>query len=330
MHVILTLMFDIPTVPTSEELLDKAFRRARRARGGKEKGARAEAAMIRVASNILVDNLNVTVKRFPNFDQISEFYKETINIITGIDNLKKSLSSIQWASDKIRQISHNALGMIKRGSNPVTVRKQTYGRIASIMKEISADLDFLNAARNNMKDLPHITNEPIILVAGYPNVGKSSFVSFVTNAKPEIAQYPFTTKGIVVGHVECLAQRYQIIDLPGLLDRPMAKRNTIELQAISALKHLGNAVLFIIDPTETCGYSVADQLNLLAELKVQFRIPFIVAANKVDLNPPVTGLEGYQISAVDGQGMSQVLKALIEVASQDAIGTEREGSFDGS
>ncbi len=308
-------MFDIPTVPTSEELLDKAFRRARRARGGKERGARAEVTMIRTASNILVDNLNAIVKRFPNFDQISEFYRETINIIAGIDNLKKSLSSVHWASDKIHQISQSAVGTTKRGQNPVTIRKQTYGRIASIMKEISTDLDFLNAARNNIKDLPHITDEPIILVAGYPNVGKSSFVSFVTNAKPEIAQYPFTTKGVVVGHVEFSRRRYQVIDLPGLLDRPVAKRNAIELQAISALKHLGNVVLFIIDPTETCGYPVTDQLKLLAELKVQFSIPFIVASNKVDLNPPVTGLEEYQFSAVDGRGVSQVLKALIEVSS---------------
>jgi nucleolar GTP-binding protein len=308
-------MFDIPTVPTSEELLDKAFRRAHRAGGGKDRGADADVTMIRTASNILADNLTAIVKRFPNFDQISEFYRETINIIVGVHNLKKSLSSVQWASDKIRQISQSAIRTIKRGQNSVTVRKQTYGRIASIMKEISADLDFLNAARNNIKELPYITDEPIILVAGYPNVGKSSFVSFVTNAKPEIAQYPFTTKGVVVGHVEFSARRYQIIDLPGLLDRPVAKRNAIELQAISALKHLGNVVLFIIDPTETCGYPVTDQLKLLAELKVQFSIPFVVASNKVDLNPPATGLEEYQISAVDGRGVSQVLKALIEVSS---------------
>jgi nucleolar GTP-binding protein len=187
--------------------------------------------------------------------------------------------------------------------------------MASIMKEIKKDLDFLNAARNKIKDLPNITDEPTILVAGYPNVGKSSFVSFVTNAKPEIAQYPFTTRGVAVGHVEYLRQRYQIIDLPGLLDRPVVERNAIELQAISALKHLGNAVLFILDPTETCGYSVTDQLKLLAELKSQFGVPFIVASNKADLNPPATGLETYQISTMNGQGVSQVLEAVIKASS---------------
>jgi len=308
-------MFDIPTVPTSDELLDKAFRRALRARGGKEKRAHAEEIMIRTASNILVDNLKDIVKRFPNFDQISEFYRETIDIIIGIDNLRISLSSVQWASDKIHQIARSAMGKIKRGQNSRTVRKQTYGRMASIMKEIKRDLDFLNTARYKIKDLPHITDEPTILVAGYPNVGKSSFVSFVTNAKPEIAQYPFTTKGVAVGHVEYLRRRYQVIDLPGLLDRPVAKRNAIELQAISALKHLGNAVLFILDPTETCGYPVTDQLKLLAELKLQFSVPFIVASNKADLNPPVTGLETYQISTMDGQGVSQVLEAVIKASS---------------
>jgi nucleolar GTP-binding protein len=95
----------------------------------------------------------------------------------------------------------------------------------------------------------------------------------------------------------------------------VAKRNAIELQAISALKHLGNAVLFILDPTETCGYPVTDQLKLLAELKLQFSVPFIVASNKVDLNPPVTGIETYQISAIDGQGVSLVLEAVIKASS---------------
>ncbi|HXY88638.1 MAG TPA: GTPase [Candidatus Acidoferrales bacterium] len=308
-------MFDIPTVPTSDELLDKAFRRALRARGGKEKRSHAEEIMIRTASDILVNNLKNIVRKFPNFEQVSQFYRETIDVVIGIDNLRISLSSVNWASGKIHQIARSALIKIRRGQNSKIVRKQTYGRIASIMKEIKYDLDFLNTARNKIKDLPHITDEPTILVAGYPNVGKSSFVSFVTHAKPEIAQYPFTTKGIVVGHIEYLGRRYQVIDLPGLLDRPVAKRNVIERQAISALKHLGDAVLFILDPTETCGYPVTDQLKLLAELKLQFSIPFIVASNKADLNPALTGLEMYQISTRDGQGVSQVLKALIKALS---------------
>ncbi|MGZ4937264.1 MAG: NOG1 family protein [Halobacteriota archaeon] len=309
-------MFDIPTVPTAQELLDKAFRRSVRARAGKRAGRRADKAMILTASNILVDNLRMVVRRFPNFDEIDKFYSETIDTLVGLDKLKMSLSSVNWAASKIYQLSRAAIGRLDRAQDPVVTRKQVYGRIGSIMKEIAPDLDFLINARNTINGLPHITNEPTILVAGYPNVGKSSFVSRVTNARPQIASYPFTTKGVLVGHIQRDHQRYQIVDLPGLLDRPLNKRNPIELQAITALKHLGDAVLFVIDPTGSCGYDPAEQSHLLDELRSEITLPFVVAINKADLVSDTVTTKGYHMSTKTGQGIGVVLDRLLNKAAE--------------
>jgi nucleolar GTP-binding protein len=309
-------MFDIPTVPTEEELIDKAFRKATRARAGKTAGRSAEKAMILTASNILADNLRSVVRRFPNFDAIDPFYAETIDIVVGVDKLKKSLASVNWAATKIYQLSRAAIGKIGRVPDSRAIRKQIFGRAASIINEVGPDLIFLNQARSIINSLPTLSNEPTVLIAGYPNVGKSSFVACVTNAKPEIAVYPFTTKGIIVGHVNYGIERFQIVDLPGLLDRPLLKRNMIEQQAVSALKHLGDVILFIVDPSGTSGYAVSDQFSLLSELRTQIQLPFVIAVNKTDLEPAESIAESFKISTKTGEGVTQVLKATLELASQ--------------
>jgi nucleolar GTP-binding protein len=57
----------------------------------------------------------------------------------------------------------------------------------------------------------------------------------------------------------------------------------IEQKAASALRHLAHLIIFVVDPTENCGYSLEQQLNLLKEIKKQFKAPLIIALNKKDL-----------------------------------------------
>jgi hypothetical protein len=52
-----------------------------------------------------------------------------------------------------------------------------------------------------------------------------------------------------------------VLDTPGILDRPLEERNTIEMQSITALAHLRAAVIYIIDLSEQCGYSLAQQVR---------------------------------------------------------------------
>jgi nucleolar GTP-binding protein len=115
-------------------------------------------------------------------------------------------------------------------------------------------------------------------------------------------------------------ERYQVMDTPGLLDRPMSERNAIELQAISALKHLKAVVLFIIDPTETCGYEVKDQVNMLNEVKQQFPLPLLVVANKSDL-PQFRDLDiaDMKMSTMTGDGIQQVMDRLVTMIQEKKI-----------
>jgi nucleolar GTP-binding protein len=312
----------IPTVPTSEELLDKSYKRAARAKHGKRildraSKLKAEESMLLTAAHILSDNLINIVRKFPSFDTMPPFYLELADIIVGVEEMKMNLASVQWAGTKINEMSRKYVGMMRNADDAKVVRKAAFGRISSIVDSIDGNLRFMNDARNKLRKLPEIGEGPAIVVAGYPNVGKSSFVALVSTARPEIASYPFTTKGLAVGHFEKNKIRYQIIDTPGLLDRPLEERNEIELQAISALRHVGKVMLFIIDPSETCGYTLEKQMHLLEEIKKEFVIPMIVAANKTDISKTAEKTD-MSMSTLTGDGVKAVLERLLEmIPTQD-------------
>jgi len=305
-------MFEkLPTVPTSQELLDKAFRRASRAEDNE--------SMIQNAGNILSDNLSNLIRKFPSFENLPPFYREMANVMVGEDRLRISLSRLGWASKQTRLITREFTSKIKRsrGQDSGPARRSAFGRFSSVMRSIEKDLLFLNEARNLLRHIPMVdASLPTILIAGYPNVGKSSFIVRVTGARPEIASYPFTTRGIFVGHFLRGEQRYQVVDTPGLLDRPMQDRNEIERQTVAALSHLPGVVLYIVDPSEHCGYPLASQISLAGDLKEWINLPMLIVANKADIMGEQEGLEGSRdfsllMSTETGLGVDVVLEALV-------------------
>ena len=54
---------------------------------------------------------------------------------------------------------------------------------------------------------------------------------------------------------------FQVIDTPGILDHSLEERNTIEMQAITALAHLRAAVLYVMDVSEQCGHTIEEQVR---------------------------------------------------------------------
>ncbi|MHC3438571.1 NOG1 family protein [Natrialbaceae archaeon A-gly3] len=313
---------DLPTTPTSEELIDKAFSRASRA-GRAQGGLEAQQSMLQTAANIISDNLENVVTAWPDFeyeDDVHPFYYELADAIVDVDKLRQSLSEVMWASRKAREI-HEEYQPRLRKTDVDTARKhrkQAFARLADIVEQIDDELLYINEARNDLRDLPEINpEEPTVVVAGYPNVGKSSFVNDVTRARGETASYPFTTKGVGVGHFESDRIRHQIVDTPGLLDRHPDERNEIESQAVSALEHLGDCVLVLLDPSGECGYPVESQLELRDAIEAQFEdVPVLTVANKVDRadhwTREVESEVDYEMSVETGENVEDVLEAAVE------------------
>jgi nucleolar GTP-binding protein len=289
----------LPTTPRAEELVDKAFSRAARA-GRAKSGREAQESMLRTACNVVADNCDNVVRSWPDFDTVAPFDYELADAVlrrttdprqtddgeqVGLDALRASLSEVSWAARQTRSIRDETMSKIYDSDTDRARkhRKQAFARVADVVDEVADDLRRVGAARDALRDLPEIRpDEPTVAVAGYPNVGKSGFVNRVTRASNETASYPFTTRAVQVGHVERDHLRYQIVDTPGVLDRPAAERNEIERQAESAVDHLADVVLFVVDASESCGYPLDAQLRLRDELRERFDAPVLTVRNKTD------------------------------------------------
>jgi nucleolar GTP-binding protein len=106
-------------------------------------------------------------------------------------------------------------------------------------------------------------------------------------------------------------QKYQVVDTPGLLDRPMEERNEIERQTVAALSHLQGVVLYILDPSEHCGYLIDSQLSLAEDLKNWLTLPVLVVANKADILRFGEDKNMLHMSTETGQGVDEVLDKLV-------------------
>ena len=283
-------MFNLPYIPTAQGLIDKAFRQGARAakavrstRGPKEKRLKkSEEKLVLTTSKVIESDLKAIVKNFPSYEQLPEFYRQLLDIKIDKNRYKKSLGAVQWCLQNIQKLRGETIRNIRRNirrNGDTKFVKEFLGRSASFIKTISGDLDNLIEIKSILMRFPEIEDLPTLVIAGYPNVGKSTFMRNLTGSKVKVATYPFTTRDILIGHKKLRYQKYQIIDSPGLLDRSMEDRNKIELQAILAMEELADVILFIIDPS----MEIRPQLSLLREIRDKFTSRIFVVINKIDM-----------------------------------------------
>ena len=298
----------MPTVPTADEILDRSFRRAAKKMQEKENRERANTEFVRAVGAAIHDRMVYIIRGFPEFEKLPPFYREMADILFGLDRIKQSLGAVGWAAKHTKMVGNQLVLQSRKADDTQVIRKRAVARLASMVHQIDRDLRFLNEVRNTLRQLPHVEDAFTVVIAGYPNVGKSSFIRKVSSAEPEVASYPFTTKGIIVGHRNVGRGKIQFVDTPGILDRPAEERNAIEKQALSAMMNIASVVLFILDPSEHCGYPMEVQLRLLEEVRGMVKSPVIVVANKSDLSVA----DGYAaMSTQTGDGIDSVLEDIL-------------------
>ena len=234
------------------------------------------------------EKLSRILEDFPRVDDIHPFYSDLLNVLYDKDHYKLALGQLNTSRNIIDKISKDYVKLLKYGDSLYRckqLKRAAMGRMCTMMKKHTASLAYLEQVRQHMSRLPSIDpNTRTILVCGYPNVGKSSFMNKVTRADVEVQPYAFTTKSIYVGHTDYKYLRWQVLDTPGILDRPLDERNTIEMQSITALAHLRAVVLYVVDISEQCGFTIKQQSDLFHSIAPLFaNKPLVVALNKTDL-----------------------------------------------
>jgi len=161
-------------------------------------------------------------------------------------------------------------------------------------------------------------------VVGFPNVGKSTFISNISNAQPKIAAYPFTTKIPILGLVNREDKTFVVADIPGLIKgsaegKGLGDRFLRHVERTRILVHMVDMSGFEgRDPLEdykTINQELKSYAALLSK-KIQ-----IIAANKMDLEGAEENLRRfkktvkkkiYPISALNKEGLEELLDAVAE------------------
>ncbi len=182
-------------------------------------------------------------------------------------------------------------------------------------------------------------------LVGFPNVGKSTFLSRVTNAKPKIANYHFTTLNPNLGVVDLDGDGFVIADIPGLIE---GASEGIGL-GHEFLRHIERTkvIIHMVDAASTEGRDPLNDIKVINQELEAYnpelaKRPQVIAANKTDVffgseeetviellkeEFEPQGIEVFPISAVSGKGIKELLyhvKGLLDQVDQEPVIFERE------
>ncbi|XP_066143569.1 nucleolar GTP-binding protein 1 [Euwallacea fornicatus] len=243
---------------------------------------------VKFAQQSFHDRLTQILTEFPKLDDVHPFYSDLMNVLYDKDHFKLALGQLNTARHLIDNVAKDYVRLLKYGDSLYRckqLKRAALGRMATIMKRQGSNLTYLEQVRQHLARLPSI--DPYtrtIIICGFPNVGKSSFINKITRADVEVQPYAFTTKSLYVGHTDYKYLRWQVIDTPGILDHSLEERNVIEMQAVTALAHLRACVLYFMDLSEQCGHNLEEQVRLFESIKPLFtNKPLIIVANKSDI-----------------------------------------------
>ena len=159
-------------------------------------------------------------------------------------------------------------------------------------------------------------------IVGFPNAGKSTLITAISNARPKIAPYPFTTMGPVLGVVGATHKRFVIADLPGLIEGASEGRGLGD----KFLKHLERTKI-LIHVLDMAGFEGRDPVDDYKKINLElknyskdiYRKPQVICANKMDIEGAEQNLKRFKklikkpvfpVSALEKTNLGELINAV--------------------
>ncbi|XP_078440475.1 P-loop containing nucleoside triphosphate hydrolases superfamily protein isoform X2 [Wolffia australiana] len=271
----------LPMVMPSEDLIMSAKRKARRvgpskgivniAKREKNKAAKQLDALMK---EIAVP-LRLYLEKFPKRYLLHPYERSLIELTFGEGHYEEVLGRVDSLRKRILSVGKEHASLCAQSSTKREAEERLDEGVKSLEHTFHlqrhAVEDLLNIAKA-LRAMPVVDPSiPTLCLVGAPNVGKSSLVRILSTGKPEVCNYPFTTRGILMGHISIDYAHFQVTDTPGLLNREDEKRNNLEKLTLAVLSHLPTAVLYVHDLTGDCGTSPSNQFALYKEIRERFK-----------------------------------------------------------
>jgi nucleolar GTP-binding protein len=275
-------------VPTYDEILEKI--KSRYPRRSRYKSLfEAEMARMQMTYDIIISKTNFIRELLHLLDNLHPFFWELIVIEYDRDEIRKAIRCVAKARRLASSFWEKYRFILMGAESPRELRRigsEARGRMLSLIKRCRKSLELLRSLVVFLSNLPAVNPElPTVIVAGAPSTGKSTFISQASRARPRVSPFPFTTKSIHIGHLPLDNVTIQLIDTPGLLDRPLEEMNYIERKAIAALRNIQGPVLLLVDVSPAAVLNIKTQFKILNIIKLLNKNIYIMI-NKIDSADP--------------------------------------------
>eukprot|EP00899_Mesostigma_viride_P003617 jgi/Mesvir1/13256/Mv12235-RA.1 len=267
------------------------------------------------------------VTGFPELQRLHPFERALVELSLGQGVYEEVIRRVDGLRKKLLETGKNTTAFVAKSKNKkeaVERKEQGFAQLSTIFEKGAFVVEELKKVGKILRSLPVVNNRaPTLCLVGAPNVGKSSLVRVLSSGRPEVCDYPFTTKSISMGHIYVNNQKTQVTDTPGLLYRPDADRNDMEKLTLAALTHLPSAVVFVHDRSGLCGTSIDQQYLIYRELRQRFgHRSWIDVLSKCDLpaEPIPAALLPAAAATRDGDSADEdETPAMDEAARQEAL-----------